>query len=200
MDFVVVWTRFDEVIDPDSGQPVIDPVTGRPWTDANIYARYFTDEVQRLTIPTELTADAVAGQFGYFTLKYGGNEVQKLTISATYQPQQGSYYGQSSVSGSITLGIRRQRQRRNRSRRINDGRLQRTGFPGHDGQQHSDCLTGPRRGLGRRDGQPDQSQGVRNPLWRFLARQQSAARQRPEHELRERLPAGRADRNDPGAG
>ena len=104
-DFVVVWTRFDEVIDPDSGQPVIDPVTGRPWTDANIYARYFTDEVQRLTIPTELTADAVAGQFGYFTLKYGGNEVQKLTISATYQPQQGSYYGQSSVSGSITLGF-----------------------------------------------------------------------------------------------
>ena len=38
-DFVVVWTRYDSVYDSDLGGTV---------TDANIYARYFTNEVRRI--------------------------------------------------------------------------------------------------------------------------------------------------------
>jgi len=84
-DFVVTWTRYDPVLD-GGGNPVIDPATGLAMTDANIYARYFTDEVQRLTLPDAIAVNNVAGQYGQFTLSYGGNEVQKLTITATNEP------------------------------------------------------------------------------------------------------------------
>ncbi|MEJ5340555.1 MAG: hypothetical protein WHT09_03220 [Thermogutta sp.] len=86
-DFVIVWTRYDTIIDPNTGLPVIDPVTGQPKTEANIYARYFTDEVQRITLPSGVLNDNVPSQYGQFSLIYGGTTlVQKLTISATYEP------------------------------------------------------------------------------------------------------------------
>lgn len=63
-DFVATWTRYDQVVDPVSGQPVIDPVTGLVMRDANVYARYFTDEVQRIGFPEQLATDNVDNQFG----------------------------------------------------------------------------------------------------------------------------------------
>ena len=98
-DFVVTWTRREElyqqdpatgapILDPITGQalPIIDPDTGMPMVDANIYARYFTDEVQRITLPDEVVQDNVAGSFGSVSLTYGGNEIQKLQITASYKP------------------------------------------------------------------------------------------------------------------
>ena len=72
-DFVVAWTRYDDV--DSSGNP----------TDANIYARYFTDEVQRLTLlPSQLAEDndGLASTLGSFTLEYAAPEIQMLSITA----------------------------------------------------------------------------------------------------------------------
>ncbi len=116
-DFVVAWTRYDPVyqldtngdpvLDPITGNPVpvVDPATGEPMLDANVYARYFTDEVQRLTLPDVVVADPVGDVNdvgGSFTLRYGGNEVQKISITATYEPF--SYF-QDAVAGAVTLGF-----------------------------------------------------------------------------------------------
>jgi subtilisin-like proprotein convertase family protein len=110
-DFVVTWTRYDPVYD-ESGQSVVDPVTGEIMRDANVYARYFTDEVQRITIPDELVVDNDDGSYGAFYAKYGGNEVQKLTVSATTEPYYSdsgsgisSYGYQQNIAGEITLGF-----------------------------------------------------------------------------------------------
>ena len=108
-DFVVTWARYDEVLD-ENGNYITDPTTGEIIRDANIYARYFTDEVQRISIPDELTENNVDGQYGSFYIKYGGNEIQQISISATYEPvysnSSGYYYGyQSNIAGGITLGF-----------------------------------------------------------------------------------------------
>ena len=110
-DFVVTWTRYDPVYD-ESGQSVIDPITGEIMRDANVYARYFTDEVQRVTIPDELVVDNDDGSYGAFYVKYGGNEVQKLTVSATTEPYYSdsgsgypSYGYQENIAGEITFGF-----------------------------------------------------------------------------------------------
>ncbi len=102
-DFVVVWTRIDDVVD-EFGDPIVDPETGDYMTDANIYARYFTDEVQQITLPeaVALDNDADASTFGEFTLTYGGNEVQELLFSATYQPFLTEGF-QEPLIGEITL-------------------------------------------------------------------------------------------------
>ncbi len=108
-DFVVTWARYDEVLD-ENGNYITDPTTGEIIRDANIYARYFTDEVQRISIPDELTENNVDGQYGEFYIKYGGNEIQQISISATYEPtysDAGGYIGgyQSNIAGGITLGF-----------------------------------------------------------------------------------------------
>ena len=75
-DFVVTWTRY-EGVDGD----------GNP-DDANIYARYFTDEVQRLSLPSQMAqdTDGVASSLGSFTLEYDAPEIQILSITAGIQP------------------------------------------------------------------------------------------------------------------
>jgi len=100
-DFVVVWTRYDEVVDPGTGDPILDPATGFALTDANIYARYFTDEVQRLTLPDEIAVNNVDGEYGTFALVYGGAEVQKLSITAGTEP----FWGPSDIDGWFRLGF-----------------------------------------------------------------------------------------------
>jgi hypothetical protein len=72
-DFVTVWTQNNYVIDPATGSYYTDPATGNVITDSNIYARYFTDEVQRITLPAGSTK---------FSLVYGGNMTQKITFSS----------------------------------------------------------------------------------------------------------------------
>ncbi len=100
-DFVVTWTRYDPVYDED-GNYVTDPTTGEIMQDANVYARYFTDEVQRITIPDELVVDEVEGSYSAFYIKYGGNEIQEITISATAEAE--TNY-QEDIAGEITLGF-----------------------------------------------------------------------------------------------
>jgi len=101
-DLVVAYTRYDVIAElsvmPSGAvqriegvpiyNPVIDPETGEVMTDANIYARYFTDEVQRLTLPEAAAADTNPNPdtYGTFSLVAGGYEIQKLTFSATYEP------------------------------------------------------------------------------------------------------------------
>ncbi|MGB4727032.1 MAG: hypothetical protein WBH86_06480, partial [Thermogutta sp.] len=100
-DFVVVWTRYDTLTDPNTGLPIIDPLTGQPRTEANIYARYLTDEVQRITLPSGVLDDTVPTQYGRFSLIYGGTTlVQKLTISATYEPYVTT---QQNIAGTFVL-------------------------------------------------------------------------------------------------
>ncbi|RMF89777.1 MAG: hypothetical protein D6741_17510, partial [Planctomycetota bacterium] len=100
-DFVIVWSRWDPVLDPNTGTPMIDPQTGEPLTESNIYARYFTDEVQRITLPSGVVADNVAGAYGTFSLVYGGYQLkQKLTFSATYEPY---VFSQSPIAGQVVL-------------------------------------------------------------------------------------------------
>ncbi|MCX7425797.1 MAG: hypothetical protein NTW96_09295, partial [Planctomycetia bacterium] len=100
-DFVVTWTRYDDVLDA-LGNPVIDNETGLQMTDANIYARYFTDEVQRITLPDGVLTDNLLGSYATMTLDYNGNEVQKLSVTATYEP---FVYSQSPIVGEFRLGF-----------------------------------------------------------------------------------------------
>ncbi len=100
-DFVVAWTRYDEYL-------ATNPLTGASSleTDANVYARYFTDEVQRITLPDSVTADTDSNDFGgSFSLTYGGNELQKLELSTTTVPNTAPFGATSSMAGSIVLGF-----------------------------------------------------------------------------------------------
>ena len=69
-DFVVTWSQNDGVYDAN-GNVVIDPSTGSAMSDDNVYARYFTQDMQRIDIPTGISS---------FQIHYGGDEIQKLTI------------------------------------------------------------------------------------------------------------------------
>ncbi len=65
-DFVATWVRQEQVVNPVTGQAVFDQ---------NIYARYYTDEVQRITLP----GSAVGGRI---QITHGGDQVvQRATIS-----------------------------------------------------------------------------------------------------------------------
>ena len=81
-DFVVAWTGYDPLIDPITGLQEIDSLTGLPKTEANIYARYFTDEVQRITLPASMLNSGA--KLPAFSLTYGGNAVQEISFSQTY--------------------------------------------------------------------------------------------------------------------
>ena len=118
-DFVVTYTRDDlvmrllknpngsVVLDSATGlpvyEPVLDPRTGNPMVDQNIYARYFTDEVQRLTLPalSELDLDPTNSQYAHFSLRVGGTEVQKIKITSSNSPWSGETY----PAGSFELGF-----------------------------------------------------------------------------------------------
>ncbi|MDD3469853.1 MAG: hypothetical protein PHE53_07725, partial [Thermoguttaceae bacterium] len=122
-DFAMTWTQVDTiqqaklnsdgkvVIDTTTGMPdydvIIDPTTNEPLIDKNVYAKYLTDEVQRITLPTTLldgqsstSTDSAAN--GTFTIHYGGNEIQKLTISTATEVGGGTG---TPVTGHVTLGF-----------------------------------------------------------------------------------------------
>lgn len=103
-DFVVTWTRNDPVIDPNTGLPVTNPQTGLPQSDLNIYARYLTDEVQRIFLPAGVLDNNNPTPFtnGKFSLLWGGNEVQKISITATNPP---TYGFAQNIQGTITFGF-----------------------------------------------------------------------------------------------
>ena len=55
-------------------------------------------------MPEEVTEDGTSG-YGWFTLKYGANEIQKLAISATYQGFDSSF-GRSTATDSLSVSYR----------------------------------------------------------------------------------------------
>ena len=120
-DFVVVWSRSDDlverdpmtgdpildpdgepipIIDPNTGFPPMDPETGYALTDYNVYARYYTDEVQRVILPQSVLEADPGDNYVTFSLAYGGPEVQKISISATYEP---FVYGMLGFAGQESL-------------------------------------------------------------------------------------------------
>ena len=99
-DFVVTWTRNDPVYDK-FGNPVVDYETGDYMSDSNIYARYFTDEVQRITLPAGVLTNNNDKYYATFSLDVNGNEVQRLTVTSGTVPS--TYTGTRSISGSFSL-------------------------------------------------------------------------------------------------
>ncbi|MGL6194363.1 MAG: hypothetical protein ACRC2T_06025, partial [Thermoguttaceae bacterium] len=125
-DFVTVWEQQEpawlrnwDVNNPNYayGEPIVgsdgyyvpllDPVKGNVMMETNIYGRYFTDEVQRVTLPTEFLN--ASGGVSSFSLRYGGNEVQQLSFYTATRPDYsdayyfGSYYDQS-IAGTFRIG------------------------------------------------------------------------------------------------
>ncbi len=97
-DFVVTWERNDPT-------GIYNPTTGAELSDYNIYARYFTQAMQTVKLPTLAngtlnTSDLVKSNGTYyFALQYNGNEVQKLSLSAGNAP----FVGSSSIIGNFDL-------------------------------------------------------------------------------------------------
>ncbi len=100
-DFVIVYTRDDPMLDTD-GTTLLDPVYGGQMYGTNIYATYYTEGVQRITLPEGVLTDALAGQYGKFSLVYGGNEVQKISFSQA-TPSLGGASLVSSIDGMFSL-------------------------------------------------------------------------------------------------
>ena len=99
-DFVVTWTRQDPVIDPITNEQATD-WRGFPLYDANIYARYFTDEVQRISLPEEIVS-ADPNNPGRFELTFGGDEVQMLKFYQSNNPSTG---GLELIQGTFQIGF-----------------------------------------------------------------------------------------------
>ena len=78
-DFVITWSQNDQVY--DSSGHLVYASNGYPMTDDNVYARYYTQEMQRIDVPVGTTG---------FNLQYNGNEVQELTFSAGTPPYGGT--------------------------------------------------------------------------------------------------------------
>jgi hypothetical protein len=91
-DFVVVWSQNDGVFDAN-GNPIMDS-TGQAMSDDNVYARYYTEAMQRIDVPAGVTS---------FQIHYGGDEVQKLTISAAKEPYQSVTSNDNTIAGTFTL-------------------------------------------------------------------------------------------------
>jgi hypothetical protein len=91
-DYVVTWTSYDPLM--SNGKQV--------GTESNIYARYYTDDVQRITLPSSLlTQSGQGGTYGSFQLIYNGAEQQELAIAATSDP----FGAASDISGSFKVGF-----------------------------------------------------------------------------------------------
>jgi len=87
-DFVTTWTRTGFAT---------DPITGKSVQDTNIFARYFTDEVQRITLP----GSAVGG--GISLTHMGQNVLQKISITGTGNVPFGGIPDQ--IEGTFVLGM-----------------------------------------------------------------------------------------------
>lgn len=83
-DFVVVWTNQEWAFD----------TYGNPVSDQNVYARYYTNAVQRVDIPVGT---------GEFALQYNGNAIEKLTISAGVKPYTDTSSSSNNIAGSFVL-------------------------------------------------------------------------------------------------
>ena len=95
-DTIITWAQNDYVYrmnpdgsyvtDQDGNKILATDKFNNPYNDYNIYARYLTDQVERLTLPEDLLTDNVAKTDGTFKLIYAPYEVQRLTISTVTAP------------------------------------------------------------------------------------------------------------------
>ncbi len=99
-DTIVVWAQSDTVVDAD-GNTVVNPITGGAMTDSNIYARYYTNEVQQISLPEGVLKDIESGKYATLSLGFGGNEVQELAFSMA--TASGSLSDWSMISGTFKL-------------------------------------------------------------------------------------------------
>ncbi len=102
-DFVVTWTRTEPILDANGNQ-VYDPATGSAEQGSNVYARYYTDSVQRLTLPAGVLNAAGSGKYGHFSLTYGGDAVEQITFSQATPTLAGANY-QAPIAGSFSLWL-----------------------------------------------------------------------------------------------
>ena len=119
-DFVVVWTRQDAMLNPD-GTPLLDPASGDPMSGTNVYARYFTQQVQRITLPAGVLSGGGAGKYGKFSLVFGGSEdtsieeVDQISFTQATPSLGGSRLRDR--SRDVLAVVRHEPQRRSRRRR-----------------------------------------------------------------------------------
>ena len=84
-DFVATWSQTDNVLDA-AGNPIT--INGNPLTQSDVWARYFTQEVQRITLPTSIANnnDDDPNTVGRFSLTYNTQTIQEISFSAGTAP------------------------------------------------------------------------------------------------------------------
>jgi hypothetical protein len=90
-DYVVTWTSYDPLM--SNGKQV--------GTEGNIYARYYTNEVQRITLPSGVLTQNKGGTYGNFQLIYNGSQQMELAITETSAP----FAGMADLVGTFKLGF-----------------------------------------------------------------------------------------------
>jgi|GEM_PF-2691440 len=132
-DFVITWAQNDYVVNPEwtmytynysdyvegylkahpgvleANIPIPDPFLkdskGEYYNNWNVYARYYTDEVQRITLPVELTNNNVPIKgdtgIGRATLVYAPYEVQRLSLKTANEP---FAFARGDMVGTFILG------------------------------------------------------------------------------------------------
>ena len=121
-DFVVAWSRLDNVLNA-AGNPIINPATSGPYQVSNVYARYFTDTVEQISLPGAGTSnnngvylpngiatnfDNDANTVGHFSLSYNDETVQQISITAGTEPSgdaaaDANIAASANIAGEFTL-------------------------------------------------------------------------------------------------
>ena len=116
-DFVVTWTRQDDVLD-SNGNPITNPATDEPETVSDVYARYFTQTVQQVTLPTgtarfsltdnDQTIDEISVTTGTAPAGAGTGTTGETTVTSeagdTTNPISGTFNLWYNATGNDTLG------------------------------------------------------------------------------------------------
>ncbi len=74
-------TRANQSLAADSKGDYVVAWAQQDGADYNIYAKYYTDETQRITLPPEALTNNTSDN-AKFSLVYGGNEIQQITFSS----------------------------------------------------------------------------------------------------------------------
>jgi hypothetical protein len=93
-DFLVTWTRTDSYTNP----------AGTTFPVNNVYARYYTNAVQRITLPTSLLTTTGTTQ-PTFSLRYNDQTIQQISVTGASQSPSGNPNAPATtnISGTFTL-------------------------------------------------------------------------------------------------
>ena len=110
-DFAVTWTRQDPILNAN-GNPITNPQTGLSETVSDVWARYFTQTVQQVTLPAgtakfsltdnDQTIDEISVTTG--TAPAGANGSQTSTEGDTTNPISGTFNLFYNATGNDTIG------------------------------------------------------------------------------------------------